>query len=108
MKHHHRFETASPNQRVQIEALIYSLGRYVDLLNVDIETQEQSVRATRTDEPNYSPPARNLRARRDNLVATIELLQRRLPSPSLARAARGPFPGAPAGRVGYEDLADPP
>ena len=103
MKHHHRFETASPNQRVQIEALIYSLGRYVDLLNVDIETEEQSVRATRTDDPNYSPPASNLRARRDNLVATLELLQRRLPPPSLCLVVKNEILERFNGRDGLAD-----
>ena len=83
MKHQRHFETATANQRIQIEALVNSLGRYVDLLTVDIKTEEQSVRATRTDDPNYSPLARNLRARRDNLITTLELLQRRLSDPRI-------------------------
>jgi hypothetical protein len=82
MKHQRRFETAHSTQRVQIEALIKSLRRYVDLLDVDIGTEERSAQTDRMDDPNYPQLARHLRARRNNLAATLELLQGRLEAPA--------------------------
>jgi hypothetical protein len=78
MKHQRRFETANSTQRVQIEALMKFLRRCVDLLDVDIDTEERSAQADRMDDPNYPRLARHLRARRDNLLSTLELLQGRL------------------------------
>jgi hypothetical protein len=78
MKHQHHFATVSSKRLVQIQALIKSLHRYIDLLDVDIETEERSAKADRLDDPNYPQPARHLRARRENLLATLELLQGRL------------------------------
>jgi hypothetical protein len=78
MKHQRRFETANSTQRLQIEALMKSLRRYVDLLDVDIDTEERSAQTDRMDDPNYPQLARHFCARRHNLVATLELLQARL------------------------------
>jgi hypothetical protein len=62
----------------QIRTLIDSIGHYVQSLNYDIETEEERTRCWDCRDPAYSVLARSLSARRDNLVATIAALQRRL------------------------------
>jgi hypothetical protein len=62
----------------QIKGLIDSINRFVQLLNYDIETEEERTRCRDCRDPAYSVFARNLTARRDNLNATIAVLQGRL------------------------------
>ena len=80
MKYQRHFETASPEQQVQIKALIDSFRRNIERLGADIETEEELTRVHHIDEADYPILARSLRARRDNLTATVDLLQRRLQS----------------------------
>ena len=70
MRHQRRFETANFTQPVQIK----SLRRYADVLDIDIETEEQSAQDDRMDDPNYPQLARRLRDRRSNLAATLDSL----------------------------------
>lgn len=65
-------------QTVQIETLIANLSRSVELLNVDIATEEERARVKAVSEPAYPIIARQLRARRDNLNVTIAALKKRL------------------------------
>jgi hypothetical protein len=50
----------------------------VQSLNCDIETEEERTKCWDCRDPAYSVLARSLTARRDNLVATIAALQKRL------------------------------
>jgi hypothetical protein len=65
-------------EMARIETLIASLRRSVDILNIDIDTEEESARVKDTSDPTYPILARHLRARRDNLNVTITALQGRL------------------------------
>jgi hypothetical protein len=62
----------------RIETLIANLNRSVEILNVDIETEEERARVTDVSDPAYPIIARQLRARRDNLQTTITALQEHL------------------------------
>jgi len=50
----------------------------VDGLNIDIANEEELTGIEDMADPEYSIVARTLRARRDNLTATVKLLSRRL------------------------------
>ena len=50
----------------------------VDGLNIDIANEEELTGIEDMSDPEYSIVARTLRARRDNLAATIQLLSRRV------------------------------
>lgn len=81
MKREHRFGTGvatASREAAQIKALIHSLGRCVQLLDCDIETEEERTKCSDLRDPAYSGLARSLAARRDNLAATIAALQARL------------------------------
>jgi hypothetical protein len=73
--------TAAAN-RLQIATLIESLLRSVELLTVDIEQEEARVGVRDLSDPTYPVLARSLRARKDNIGATIvslELLDQETP-----------------------------
>jgi len=81
MKHQRRFETDSQpeaQELSQISTLISDLDRIIAILGADIETEEEHARVRELADPTYPVLARSLRARRDNLAATIDALQRRL------------------------------
>jgi hypothetical protein len=61
--------------RLQIATLIESLMRSVELLTVDIEHEEARVGVRVLSDPAYPVLARSLRARRDNMRATIASLE---------------------------------
>lgn len=84
MKHHGQFQCADHfRERRQVQTLIADLQRIVDILDADIGFEEQQVGVTDLASPEY-PMARALRARRDNLSATIcDLLS------SLSKATAG-------------------
>jgi len=58
--------------------LIADLQRRTELLETDIAHEEERTRVQDVDQPTYSILARNLRGRRDNLLATIAILKRQL------------------------------
>jgi hypothetical protein len=62
----------------RIETLIANINRSVELLKVDIDTEEERARVKDVLDPTYPIVARQLRARRDNLNATIAALRQRL------------------------------
>ena|SRR5450631_2839370 len=81
MKHQRRFETdsrAEAQELSQISTLISDLDRIVVILGADIETEEERARVRELSDPTYPILARSLRARRDNIAATIDALQKRL------------------------------
>jgi len=67
-------ETAGTN-RLQIATLIGSLSRTFELLTVDIEHDESRVGVRDESDPASPVLARSLRARRDNIGATIAMLE---------------------------------
>lgn len=73
-----RFETLT-SRRVQIqeraERLVSDLRRLVHLLECDIDSEEERTGIFDRANSNYSVTARQLRARRDNLAATISKLE---------------------------------
>ena len=74
--------TAATN-KLQIATLIGSLSRSVELITVDIEHEEARAGVRGLTDPAYPVLARTLRARRDNIRATIALLEsRRAPKAS--------------------------
>jgi len=54
------------------------IARIVEILNVDISSEEQSAGVADPARAEYPALARTLRARRDNLLGTISALQQRL------------------------------
>jgi hypothetical protein len=77
-RHFRILDRTSQREAEQIGTLINDLGRIVQLLNCDIETEEE--RAGVSDRSNAAYPilARTLAARRDNLRETMAALERRL------------------------------
>jgi hypothetical protein len=66
--------TAATN-RLQIATLIGDLWRSADLLSADIEREEMRSGVRDVADPTYPVLARSLRARRDNIGATIAMLE---------------------------------
>ena len=69
------------NRGLQLSILIADLHRLVGLIEADIRAEEERAHAFDHSSPTYPVLARQLRARRDNLLATISLLEaRRVPA----------------------------
>ena len=66
--------TAAVN-RLQIATLIGNLSRSAELLTVDIEHEETQAGVRDLSDPTYPVLAQSLRARRDNIRATIAMLE---------------------------------
>jgi hypothetical protein len=62
---------------LQLSALIADLWWRVDLMNSDILEEEAKAGVFDVRQPTYPLLALNLRARRDNLIATISVLEDR-------------------------------
>ena len=65
---------------LQLDGLIADLWWRVRLLNTDILEEEAKAEMLDAQQPAYPLLAANLRARRDNLVATIGMLEQRAKS----------------------------
>jgi hypothetical protein len=82
MKHQrHLGSVNAVREATQVTILIADLSRIVDLLNLDIASREQEAGVTDPARPEYPALARELRARRDNLLETIDALQQRSVQP---------------------------
>jgi len=76
MKHQrHLGSLNAVREATQVTNLIADLSRIVDLLNADIAAREQEAGVTDPARPEYPGLARELRARRDNLLETIDALR---------------------------------
>jgi hypothetical protein len=64
--------------RLQIAKLIDHLVRSADLLTADIDLEETRTGVRDQKSSQYSQMARQLRIRRDNLLATVALLEVRV------------------------------
>jgi hypothetical protein len=75
-----RFDTPSYNDKTirKTRALLADLERRAELIGADIAEEEDRAKVYDLAQPTYSILARNLRGRRDNLVATIAILKRQL------------------------------
>lgn len=62
---------------IRLDALIADLWWRVRLINTDILEEEAKAGVFDVQQPSYPLLALNLRARRDNLVSTIGVLERR-------------------------------
>jgi len=78
MQTSYRFETHPSNTTLKLKVLVADLQRRIELLTTDIAHEEARTRVLDVAQPTYSILARNLRDRRDNLVATIAILKRQL------------------------------
>ena len=67
---------------LRLDGLIADLWWRVRLLNTDILEEEARAGVFDVGEPNYPVLAATLRGRRDNLVATISVLEQRVSSMS--------------------------
>ena len=61
--------------KLQIATLIGDLWRSVEVLTTDIEHEEMHLGVRNVADPNYPVLARSLRARRENIGATIASLE---------------------------------
>ena len=73
-----RFETHTDKTALKMKVLVADLQRRIELLETDIAHEEARTQVHDVAEPTYSILARNLRNRRDNLLATIAILKRQL------------------------------
>jgi hypothetical protein len=78
LRHSGIAEEAALKQAAVIRGTIYDLGRTIHILNIDILTEEESVRVFDRSDPAYSILARTLTARRDNLIVTVADIEERL------------------------------
>lgn len=96
MKRQRRFGTeveAASIAAAQIKTLIESLSRCQQMLDCDIATEEERTRCSDDSDPAYSVFARSLIPRRDNVAATIAILQERLSKTEvLTSTGIGPVP----------------
>jgi BMFP domain-containing protein YqiC len=71
---------------LQLHALIADLSWRIQMLEADIREEESKARNTDPSSPGYPMLAQTMRTRRDNLRASVALLEARLPA-GLSRAA---------------------
>jgi len=81
-----RFETRPDDLRatMKLRALVADLHVRVQFLDTDIHNEEQRTGVFDVANIAYSILARNLRARPDNLLATIKVLESHLPETDMA------------------------
>jgi hypothetical protein len=83
MKHRRHFRNANDvalREAARIGALISDLDRRAQLLDRDISAEEEHALVFNLFDAAYPVLARTLAARRDNLKATIAMLEKRLPA----------------------------
>jgi hypothetical protein len=73
-----QFDTPADKMTIKTQALIDDLERRVNLLNSDIKEEEARTTIRDLANPFYPILTRNLRSRRDNLLATIAILRTQL------------------------------
>ena len=73
-----------PHMTLKLQALIADLRWHVQLLESDIQDEQKRTGIFDVSSIAYPTLARNLRARRDNLLVTITLLESQLPASEIA------------------------
>jgi len=81
-----RFETRPNDLRatMKLRALVADLQLRLEVLDTDIHNEEQRTGVFDVDNVAYPILARTLRARRDNLLATIRVLESHLAEADMA------------------------
>jgi hypothetical protein len=79
-----RFETHDLRATVKLRALVADLQLRSELLAADIHDEEQRTGIFDVTHVTYPVLARNLRTRRDNLLATIRVLESHLGETDMA------------------------
>jgi len=81
-----RFETRPNDLRatMKLRALVADLQLRIEVLDTDIHNEEQRTGVSDVDNVAYPILARSLRARRDNLLATIRVLESHLAGADVA------------------------
>jgi hypothetical protein len=75
-----RHSETALKQAAVIRSMIDDLERTIQILHIDISTEEERVRVFDKSDPLYSVLARSLGARSDNLKTTVADLKHRLAS----------------------------
>lgn len=84
---------STSRQAAVIRSMVEDLQRTIQILLIDICTEEERVQVFDKADPLYSVLARTLTARRDNLIVTVADLEKRLDTitqpirPSISEAA---------------------
>ena len=73
-----RHSEISTSRQAVIKSMLEDLERTIQILQVDICTEEERVRVYDKDDPLYSALARALTFRRDNLLVTVADLEKTL------------------------------
>lgn len=89
MKHHSHFEKAALWEAMQTKALIADLDRIVQILDETITYEEERVGVFDRFQAGYPLQARELTARRDNVLETIAVLEKYLPASAKGAAEQG-------------------
>ena len=81
-KQHHSgiAQDAASRQAALVRSMIEDLERTIQILHIDICTEEKRLRVFDKADPRYSVLARTLKARSDNLKTTVANLKQRLTS----------------------------
>ena len=81
-----RFETRPNDLRatMKLRALVADLQLRIEVLDMDIHNEEQRTGVSDVDNVAYPILARTLRTRRDNLLATIRVLESHLAGADVA------------------------
>ena len=81
-KQHHSgiAQHAASRQAALVRSMIEDLERTIQILHIDICTEEKRLRVFDKADPLYSVLARTLKARSDNLKTTVAYLKQRLTS----------------------------
>ena len=81
-----RYETQPEDisATMKLRALVADLHSRVQVFDTDIHDEEQRTNIFDTASVAYPTLARNLRARRDNLLTTIRMLESHLPETGMA------------------------
>jgi hypothetical protein len=69
---------STSRQAAVIRSMVEDFERTIQILQIDICTEEERVRVFDKADPLYSVLARTLTSRRDNLIVTVADLEKRL------------------------------
>ena len=73
-----RHSEISTSRQAVIKSMLEDLERTIQILEIDISTEEERVQIFDKADPLYSTLARTLALRRDNLSVTVADLEKRL------------------------------
>jgi hypothetical protein len=78
LHHSGNYQETTLKQDAVIGGMLNDLCRTIQILDIDISTEEERARVFDVRDPAYPILARTLTARRDNLKVTVASLERRL------------------------------